>query len=83
MEIRIRLPDTLAGWRYCLRHPRSFVVGRYGYEEFIRQRDIMMSSIRKRNEWEMKYRQTLNDLIDVRKELSALKREKNKKKGVE
>ncbi len=74
MEIRIRIPDTLAGWRYILRHPRSLVVGRYGYKEFIRQRDIMMNAIKQRNEWEVKYRQTLANLITVRKELSELKR---------
>jgi hypothetical protein len=76
MEIRIWLPDTLAGWRYCLRHPRSFIIGRYGFKTFIRQRDIMMSAIKQRNDWELKYRKTLSDLIEVRKELSELKRKK-------
>jgi hypothetical protein len=76
MEIRIWLPDTLAGWRYCVRHPRSFIVGRYGYKAFIRQRDIMMNAIKQRNDIELKYRKTLADLIEVRKELSELKRKK-------
>jgi hypothetical protein len=76
MEIRIHVPDTLAGWRYCLRHPRSFIIGRYGFKTFIRQRDIMMSAIKQRNDWELKYRKTLSDLIEVRKELSELKRKK-------
>lgn len=77
MEIRIHVPDTLAGWRYCLRHPRSFIIGRYGYKTFIRQRDIMMNAVKQRNDWELKYRKTLADLIEVRKELSDLKRKKN------
>jgi hypothetical protein len=76
MEIRIWLPDTLAGWHYCLRHPRSFIIGRYGFKTFIRQRDIMTSAIKQRNDWELKYRKTLSDLIEVRKELSELKRKK-------
>jgi hypothetical protein len=76
MEIRVWLPDTLAGWRYCLRHPRSFIAGRYGYKAFIRQRDIMMSAIKQRNDIELKYSKTLADLIAVRKELSELKRKK-------
>ena len=76
MEIRIWLPDTLAGWRYCIRHPRSFIIGRYGYSKFIRQRDIMMAAQRKQREWEEKYKKTLSELIEVRKELSKLKRKK-------
>ena len=77
MEIRLRMPDTLAGWRYCLRHPRSFIIGRYGYKKFIRQRDIMMAAINKRDEMEEKYIKTRNELIEVRKELSKLKRGKS------
>ena len=80
MEIRLHLPDTIAGWRYCLRNPRSFITGTYGYKQFIEQRDIMLKAISQRNEWEIKYRQTVADLITVRKELSALKREKGKAK---
>jgi hypothetical protein len=80
MEIRIRLPDTLASWKYMLRHPKSFIIGRYGYKSFIKQRDIMHKAIQQRNDWEIKYRQTLADLIEVRKELSDIKRNKNKVK---
>jgi hypothetical protein len=76
MEIRIRFPDSLAGWRYIIRHPKSLITGRYGYKEFIRQRDIMMSAISKKNEMEIKYRKTVAELIEVRKELSAFKRSK-------
>jgi hypothetical protein len=76
MELRIRFPDTLAGWRYILRHPKSLIAGRYGYKEFIRQRDIMMNAISKKDEMEVKYQKTVAELIEVRKELSALKRSK-------
>lgn len=76
MEIRIRLPDTLAGWRYLIRHPKYFIIGRYGYKEFIRQRKMMLDAIHQRNDIEEKYRKTVDDLIEVRKELSSLKRRK-------
>lgn len=74
MEIRIWLPDTLAGWRYCLRHPKSFIIGRYGFKAFIRQRDMILSLAKQRNDLQEKVVKITTELIEVRKELSALKR---------
>lgn len=74
MEIRIHLPDTLAGWRYCLRHPKYFIIGRYGYKAFIRQRDMILSLAKQRNDLQEKNAKMKSELIQVRKELSALKR---------
>jgi hypothetical protein len=74
MEIRIWLPDTLAGWRYCIKNPRSFIIGRYSYAKFIKQRDIMMAAQRRANRAEEKLAHANAKLIAARKELSALKR---------
>lgn len=74
MEIRLWLPDTLSGWKYCLRHPKYFVIGRYGFKKFIKQRDIMLSAVRKSQEAEAKYKKTLGLLIEARKEISTLKK---------
>ena len=74
MEIRLWLPDTLSGWKYCLRHPRCFVIGRYGFKKFIKQRDIMFAALKKSQDAEDKYNKTLGLLIEARKELSTLKK---------
>jgi hypothetical protein len=74
MEVRIWIPDTLAGWRYCIRNPLSFIIGRYGYDKFIKQRDIMTAAQRRARRAEEKLAETNAKLIEVRKELSALKR---------
>lgn len=79
MEIRIWLPDTVAGWRYCLKHPASFIIGTYGFKQFVEQRTIMMDAISRANDIDIKYRQTVAKLADARKEISDLKRNKDKK----
>ena len=74
MEIRIWLPDTLAGWRYCLRHPKYFIIGRYGYAKFIRQRDIMFAAKARARKAEEEKSVLRERLIKAQKELSRLKR---------
>lgn len=36
MEIRLWIPDVWSGWRYCLRHPRSFLIGAYGFDRWFK-----------------------------------------------
>jgi hypothetical protein len=77
-EIRIHIPDTLAGLRYCLRHPKAFLIGRYGYRKFIKQRDIMFAAIRRADEAEQKLKVISAKLKDTSIELSKLKRQSSK-----
>jgi hypothetical protein len=77
MELRIRIPDSFSSLRYMIQNPKSFLIGKYGFAEFIEEQNRSMKLLAEKNKFEIKYRQTVADLIEVRKELSILKRSKD------
>jgi hypothetical protein len=77
MELRIRIPDSFSSLRHMIQNPKSFLIGKYGFAEFIEERNRSMKFLSEKIKFEIKYRETLAHLIEARKELSILKRSKD------
>lgn len=79
MEIRFWIPENLSAWRYCLRHPRSFAIGLYGFNRWRKEHEAMLAARAESYAKDAKIEQLTNRLATVGKELSALKRQQKGK----
>lgn len=73
-EIRLWFPESLSALKYMLRNPKSFVIGTYTYNRFLKQRDVILDYQRKHIKLTEEMNAMRTKLIDSNKELSALKR---------
>jgi len=78
MEIVLRIPDKWWSWRlwrYYLKNPRYFLVGKYGRAEVVEHyRARVAARVAERDAID-KYRATLSKLQEAQRELSKLKRQ--------
>jgi hypothetical protein len=74
MELRIWVPESISAWRYCLRHPRSFLVGAYGFTRWRETHQQMLAARADVVRRDAKIAQLTDRLAQVSKELSTLKR---------
>ena len=76
MEIRIRIPTSLSALRYMFKNPKSVIIGIYNRKRYQKIRYSMMIWASKFHKEELAHELTRQKLIEARKELSALKRNK-------
>ena len=74
MELRVHIPTTWPAWRYCLKHPRSFIIGTYGFRRYKKIRYSALIWASKFHREQMAHEATRDKLIDAQKQLSKLKR---------
>lgn len=74
MEIRIWIPESWSALRYMIRHPKSWIIGAYGFERWQEEHQRFMSEQSKRRKLEDKIKLQGKKLAEVSKELSVYKR---------
>lgn len=74
MEIRLWIPFNLSGWKYCLKHPKSFVIGIYSYKRFLEQRNLILAQRKQIEELKDKVSFLTTKTKDLGIELSKQKR---------
>jgi hypothetical protein len=74
MEIRIWLPESWSAFWYMIRHPRSWVIGRYGFDRWTEEHQHRLAEITKRRDAEDKLQAANQKLAELGRELSAYKR---------
>lgn len=77
MEIRIWLPESWSAVKYMLRHPRSFVIGGYGYQRWLLEHQEAMELRSEVNSLKAQLDEKNERLKELGKQLSEFKR-KNK-----
>jgi len=74
MEIRINLPDSLPAFKYIVKNPRSLLIGKYGFNEWLNMRNAYLEEKRRHRILLDKYQKLSKRTAHISKELSALKR---------
>lgn len=77
MEIRIWLPESWSAVKYMLRHPRSFVIGGYGYQRWLLEHQEAIEWRSKAMEYKDQLAEKNERLRELGKQLSELKRKNN------
>lgn len=72
--IRVWVPDTWVGWKYCFQHPKSFIIGVYGFRRFIEQRDAILEQRSEITHLREKLRAANEKMRELGMQLSAAKR---------
>ncbi len=74
MEIRIRIPTRFSAIKYLIRNPKSFIIGKYGYKEWVEQHQLYLNETSKNIRLEEKLRKKNEQLKERGLELSRLKK---------
>lgn len=74
MEIRIWLPESWSAFRYMVRHPRSWIIGAYGFDRWNEEHQRFMRERSQRQAAERKLDTANQKLKKLGKELSEYKR---------